>query len=48
MERACGFYDQLHQALHDGELNVNKIEELYNENHITQEQYRFAKEYLGK
>lgn len=48
MEMECGFYDELHQMLHDGEIDIDGIEELYAESLITKEQYSFAKDYLKK
>lgn len=43
---ACGFYDEFHQALYDGEVTFEDAKKLYKEHKITQFQFEFAKNYL--
>lgn len=46
MDWACGFYDEFHQALYDGEITMADVEKSYKENKITKYQFEFAKDYL--
>ena len=46
MDWACGFYDELHQKLYDGDLTKADIEELHKNYKITDYQYNFAIDYL--
>jgi len=43
---ACGFYDEFHQALYDGEVTIEDAVKLFKEKKITSWQYAFAKDYL--
>lgn len=46
MDWACGFYDEFHQALYDGEVTLDEAIKLYKEKKITPYQYNFAIDYL--
>ncbi len=46
MDWACGFYDEFHQALYDGEVTLTDAVKLYKEKKITPYQYNFAVDYL--
>lgn len=44
---ACGFYDEFHQALYDGEVTLDDALKLYKEKKITPCQYNYAIDYLS-
>lgn len=46
MDWAAGFYDEFHQALYDGEVNIEQAQQLYKEKKITPYQYNYAVDYL--
>lgn len=46
MDWACGWYDQFRQALHDGDLTVPDLKDLYKRKQITEFQYNFGMDYL--
>ncbi|MBQ2175399.1 MAG: hypothetical protein II453_10130 [Alphaproteobacteria bacterium] len=46
MDWECGFYDEFHQALYDGEVTLTEAIRLYKEKKITPYQYNFAVDYL--
>lgn len=46
MDWACGFYDEFHQALYDGDVTLAEAIRLYKEKKITPYQYNFAVDYL--
>lgn len=47
MDWACGFYDEFHQKLYDGEVSMSEAVKLYKEKKITPYQYKFAVDYLS-
>ena len=46
IEWECGFYDEFHQKLYDGEITLNEVIEAYKQKKITSYQYKFAIDYL--
>jgi hypothetical protein len=46
IEWNCGFYDEFHQLLYDGEISLDEVIKAYKQNKITPYQYKFAIDYL--
>ena len=46
IEWACGYYDEFHQKLYDGEITLEDVIKAYKEKKITSYQYEFAIDYL--
>lgn len=46
MDWACGFYDEFHQALYDGDITLPDVIKMYKQKKITPYQYRIAVDYL--
>lgn len=46
MEQACGYYDELHQLLAEDYISHKDIEDWYKKGFITEQQYKFAVNYL--
>ena len=46
MDWECGFYDEFHNALYNGEINWQDAIRLYQDGKITRYQLDFAKNYL--
>ena len=48
MDWECGFYDEFHQKLYDGEITLTDAIRLYKTKKITPYQYNYAKDYLTR
>ena len=46
IEWACGFYDEFHQLLYEGEITLAEVIEAYKNKKITPYQYKIAVDYL--
>ena len=46
MDWDCGFYDEFHNALYNGELTWLDVVKLFKQRKITRYQYDFARNYL--